>query len=141
MVDTLILKKKPTFLQKSTKSLQRSVIILFSINRTFCLQRQDSLLSAKERITFSWSNLSVEVPGSDNKRCCGILSSKGEPRPQKQILKNGREYAIFTKRPNLFVQLVGLYIQGSFLPSWEQAVLESQLFSTLFYSAIYQASR
>ena len=114
MVDMLILKKKQIFLQKSTWSLSRSVIILFWIIRTFCLQRQDSLLSAKERITFSWSNLSVEVPGSDNKRCCGILPSKGEPRPPKQILKNGKDYVISGKDQTL-CSASGIVHPGEFL--------------------------
>ena len=48
------------------------------------------MLLAEERITFSWSNLCVEVPGGSKRRFCGILPSKGDPKPPKQILRNGK---------------------------------------------------
>ena len=55
------------------------------------LERQDSnnLLSS-QRITFSWSNLCVEVPGGSNRKCCGILPSKEGPSLPRQIIKNGK---------------------------------------------------
>jgi len=68
------------------------------------VERQDSnLLLAEEKITFSWSNLSVEVPGGSNRRCCGILPAKGNPKPPKQILKNASGIV----RPGEFLAIMG----------------------------------
>jgi hypothetical protein len=100
---------------------------------------QENMLIAEDRITFSWSNLSVEVPGSANKRCCGILPSRGDPKPPKQILKNGRKYYVLININMYIVQLVELFVQGSFLPSWVQVVLGNQLFLTPFCFAIWAA--
>ena len=93
------------------------------------------MLLAEEKITFSWSNLCVEVPGGSSRRCCGILPSKGDPKPPKQILRNGKQLKNSCHVSIPDVQLAGLFVPVSFLPSWEPVVQGNPLFSTPFSSA------
>ena len=52
------------------------------------------MLEVKDRITFTWTNLTVEIPQTDKKRNWFGLPSNKDKKPPKQILKNGKTKSI-----------------------------------------------
>merc|ERR1712142_1402784 len=61
------------------------------------------MLPTDKRITFSWSNITVEVPQSSNRKFCGLLPAKKESAPPKQILRNASGIV----RPGEFLAIMG----------------------------------
>ena len=48
------------------------------------------MLEVEERITFSWSNLTVEIEETENKNRHFNFTHKKERKPPKKILENGK---------------------------------------------------
>merc|ERR1712142_468431 len=61
------------------------------------------MLPTDKRITFSWSNITVEVPQSSNRKFCGLLPSKKKSAPPKQILNKASGIV----RPGEFLAIMG----------------------------------
>jgi len=68
------------------------------------MERQDStgVLGASQKITFSWSNLTVKV-AQPSRRCCGLLPAAKSASPPKTIIDNVSGVV----RPGEFLAILG----------------------------------